>query len=90
MRAIGTGLATCWLRLASMVGPFVVGLVVTRSGTDSVFLMLSLIAIVGVFAATRMTETRGRRLEEIARLMLHCEQSPCNAAENAGARQFLR
>ena len=66
MRAIGTGLATCWLRLASAVGPLIVGVVVSANGTHSVFLMFSGIAIVGAFAATRMIETRARRLEDIA------------------------
>ena len=66
MRAIGTGLATCWLRLASAVGPLIVGVVVSANGTSSVFLMFSGIAIVGAFAATRMIETRARRLEDIA------------------------
>ena len=66
MRAIGTGLATCWLRLASAVGPFIVGRVVSSKGTDSVFLMFAAVAIVGALAATRMIETRARRLEAIA------------------------
>jgi len=66
IRAIGTGLATCWLRLASAVGPFIVGRVVSSKGTDSVFLMFAVVAIVGALAATRMIETRARRLEAIA------------------------
>jgi putative MFS transporter len=66
MRAIGTGMATSWLRLASAVGPFVVGMMVGTSGTSSVFLMFAITATVGALAATRMIETRARRLEEIA------------------------
>jgi len=66
MRAIGTGMATSWLRLASAVGPLVVGMMVGRSGTPSVFLMFAITASVGALAATRMIETRARRLEEIA------------------------
>src|SRR6185436_15342748 len=66
MRAIGTGLATCWLRLASAVGPLLVGVAVSAKGTQSVFLMFAATAIVGALAATRMIETRARRLEEIA------------------------
>jgi len=66
MRAIGTGLATCWLRLASAVGPFVVGFVVGSGGTRTVFLMFAAAAIIGAFAGTAMLETRGKRLEEIA------------------------
>jgi putative MFS transporter len=66
MRAIGTGLATCWLRMASAVGPYLVGVVMSSKGMDSVFLMFAVTAILGALAATRMIETRGRRLEEIA------------------------
>jgi len=66
MRAIGTGLATSWLRLASAVGPVVVGLMVASRGIDSVFIMFAVAAVVGVVAATQMIETRARRLEEIA------------------------
>ena len=66
MRAIGTGLATSWLRLASAVGPAVVGVMVGARGVNSVFLMFAGVAAVGALAATRMIETRDRRLEEIA------------------------
>jgi putative MFS transporter len=66
MRAIGTGLATCWLRLASAVGPLVVGAVVSSRGTAWVFLMFAATCVAGAFAAGRMIETRARRLEEIA------------------------
>lgn len=67
MRAIGTGLATSWLRLASAVGPALVGLMVGQHGIASVFAMFAGVAVVGALAATRMIETRGRQLEEIAR-----------------------
>ena len=66
MRAIGTGLATSWLRLASAVGPALVGVMVARNGIDSVFVMFAGTSIVGALAASRMIETRRRRLEEIA------------------------
>jgi putative MFS transporter len=66
MRAIGTGLATSWLRIASAVGPALVGFMVDASGIHSVFLMFAGISIVGAFAATCMVETSDRRLEEIA------------------------
>jgi putative MFS transporter len=68
MRAIGTGLATCWLRLASAVGPMVVGYVVGTGGSHSVFLMFAATAIAGSVVSTRMIETRARRLEEIAEI----------------------
>jgi len=66
MRAIGTGLATSWLRLASAIGPPLVGMMVPASGIDSVFLLFAGFSVVGALAATRMIETRARRLEEIA------------------------
>ena len=66
MRAIGTGLATSWLRIASAVGPALVGFMVDAKGIHSVFLMFAAISIVGAFAATCMVETSDRRLEEIA------------------------
>ena len=66
MRAIGTGLATSWLRIASAVGPTLVGLIVVRHGVAWVFAMFAAVAAVGAVVATRMIETRGRRLEDIA------------------------
>jgi putative MFS transporter len=66
MRAIGTGLATSWLRIASAVGPALVGFMVDARGIHSVFLMFAGISVVGAFAATCMVETSDRRLEEIA------------------------
>jgi MFS transporter, putative metabolite:H+ symporter len=66
MRAIGTGLATSWLRIASAVGPAVVGVMVATKGIGSVFLMFAGVAVVGALAAARMIETRDRRLEDIA------------------------
>ncbi|SEA61161.1 MFS transporter [Paraburkholderia sartisoli] len=66
MRATSTGLATSWLRLASAVGPSLVGLLVHKEGTGSVFLMFAGVSVVGALAATRMIETRERSLEEIA------------------------
>jgi putative MFS transporter len=66
MRAIGTGVATSWLRLASAVGPALVGYMVGAMGIGAVFLMFAAVGIMGAFAAARMIETRGQRLEEIA------------------------
>lgn len=65
MRAIGTGLATSWLRIASATGPALVGFML-ESSVRSVFWMFAGISVVGALAATAMVETSGRRLEEIA------------------------
>ena len=66
MRAIGTGLATSWLRIASAVGPALVGFMVDAKGIHSVFLLFAGVSVVGAFAATCMVETSDRPLEEIA------------------------
>jgi putative MFS transporter len=66
MRAIGTGAATCWLRLASAAAPLLVGSIVAAGGIRSVFLMFAGVAVTGALAATFMLETRNRPLEDIA------------------------
>jgi len=66
MRAIGTGLATSWLRIASAAAPALVGFLVDSHGVRSVFWMFAGISVVGALAATGMVETSDRRLEEIA------------------------
>jgi putative MFS transporter len=66
IRALGTGAATCWLRLASAAGPVFVGHLVARQGTAAVFLMFAAAGIVGAAAAFGMLETRNKRLEELA------------------------
>lgn len=65
MRAIGTGLATSWLRLASAVGPTIVGLMVGAGGVASVFLLFAGVSAIGAVAATGMLDTHNRRLEDI-------------------------
>jgi putative MFS transporter len=66
MRAAGTGIATSWLRLASAVGPSLVGMLVHSGGVNAVFLLFAGVSVVGAVAALGMIETRGRSLEEIA------------------------
>ena len=66
MRAIGTGLATSWLRIASAIGPAVIGFMVGQGGIASVFILFAVVAVIGAFASLLMIETRGRRLEDIA------------------------
>jgi len=66
-RALGVGTATAWLRLASIIGPNIVGVLVAESGLRFVFLAFGFVAItaaviVGLFAV----ETKGRVLEEIS------------------------
>jgi putative MFS transporter len=61
------GTATAWLRMASIIGPNIVGVMIADGGLKTVFLAFGLVAgfaslIVGVFAI----ETKGRVLEEIS------------------------
>ncbi len=65
MRAIGTGSATCWLRLASAAGPVLVGYLVAAEGTGAVFMMFASAGVIGALAAIGMLETRNRRLEDL-------------------------
>jgi putative MFS transporter len=66
MRVIGVGMATSWLRVASAVGPAIVGVMVAANGIGSVFLMFAGVSIAGALTAGGMMETRGRRLEDLA------------------------
>jgi putative MFS transporter len=66
MRAIGTGLATSWLRAASAAAPAIVGVVITEKGIAAVFIMFAAVSAVGFFVANRMVETTNRPLEEIS------------------------
>jgi putative MFS transporter len=67
IRALGSGTASAFLRLASIVGPTIVGAILAQSGVAVVFLFFALVGLAGglvvfVFAI----ETRGKILEEIA------------------------
>lgn len=67
MRALGTGVTTAWMRIASIVGPLLVGTLITRGGVQAVFGMFATAALVGaVVVFWFVIETRGRSLEEIA------------------------
>jgi len=66
MRAIGTGLATSWLRLASAAGPPIVGLILHRSSISSVFLMFAGVSVFGALAASQMIATERKRLEDVS------------------------
>ena len=66
MRAIGTGLATSWLRIASAIGPTLVAYMLDLGGVGWVFLMFAVVSVLGMVASYWMIETRNRRLEDIA------------------------
>ena len=65
-RAVGVGLATAWLRLASMIGPTAVGFMVA-GGLQSVFWMFAGAAIfAAIVTGAFAIETKGRVLEEVS------------------------
>ena len=65
-RAVGVGLATAWLRLASMIGPTAVGFMVA-GGLQSVFWMFAGAAIfAAIVTGAFAVETKGRVLEEVS------------------------
>ena len=66
IRAIGTGLSTSWLRMASAAGPPIVGVMLSSGGINAVFLMFVGVAVLGAIAGMGIIETRNRQLEDIA------------------------
>jgi putative MFS transporter len=67
IRALGSGTASAWLRLASIVGPTIVGAILAGSGVAFVFLFFALIGLAGGLVVFLFAiETRGKILEEIA------------------------
>jgi putative MFS transporter len=67
MRALGSGTATSWMRIASFVGPSIIGLILVQAGVGAVFMMFAGVAAAGVLTAVfLLVESRGRILEELA------------------------
>ena len=67
VRAVGSGAATAWLRVASMIGPFMIGAILPQAGLGTVFLVFGIAAVIGGVVAVLFTlETRGRVLEELS------------------------
>jgi putative MFS transporter len=66
LRGLGVGVGTGFFRLAAIVSPAAIGLLLQAAGISSVFLMLGLIAVLGtVLVLLFVVETRGRSLEEL-------------------------
>ncbi len=67
MRALGTGIASAWLRLASMIAPIITGVVVAGYRLSRAFLPFGMAAVIGgVVTVVLGVETKGRVLEEIS------------------------
>lgn len=67
IRALGSGLASSWTRVGSMVGQPIVGLVLQRADVSAVFLLFAVASLVGAAAIAFFgVETRGKILEELS------------------------
>ncbi len=65
-RSLAVGVVSAWLRLASIIGPMVVGDMV-GPGLQSMFLALGIVALLGaVVTELFAVETSGRVLEEVS------------------------
>lgn len=68
MRALGVGTASAWMRIATIVGPTLVGIILSRADVSAVFMLFGGVGLIGaLLTAIFMIETRGKVLEEIAR-----------------------
>jgi MFS transporter, putative metabolite:H+ symporter len=66
LRALGSSIATTWLRAGSSVGPVMVGFLLTHYNLGAVFLMFAVVSVTGAAASLFATETRERVLEEVS------------------------
>jgi len=66
VRALGTSVATSWLRLASAISPILIAGMLDRGGMRWVALMLAGLALAGGLLAFRAIETRGQVLEKLS------------------------
>lgn len=67
IRALGVSVSSAWLRLASIIGPILIGLTIQHSRLAVVFLEFGLMALLAALVAGPFcVETKGRALEEIS------------------------
>jgi putative MFS transporter len=68
MRALGSGAASSWMRVASIVGPIIVGFILGGAGLPYVFLFFGASAVAGALVVSLFAvETKQKLLEEISR-----------------------
>lgn len=68
LRAMGSGLGSMWVRIASICGPYIVGFVLPYAGIGPVFVLFGLSLLLGGLVCLFFaSETRGRLLEEISK-----------------------
>lgn len=67
LRGFGSSTGSGWLRIASIIGPNIVGVVVAQYSLSLMFIIFSCVALAGaICAAAFAVETKGRVLEEIS------------------------
>ena len=67
LRAVGAGFGSAWLRIASSIGPLLVGWVVGSYSINYVFVVFGIVLVIGgVICLLFATETKGRVLEELS------------------------
>jgi putative MFS transporter len=67
LRAVGAGFGSAWLRIASAIGPVLVGWVVGNYSINYVFIVFAIVlAIGGIICLLFAIETKGRVLEELS------------------------
>jgi putative MFS transporter len=67
LRAVGAGFGSAWLRIASSIGPLLVGWVVGSYSINYVFVVFAIVlAAGGVICLLFAIETKGRVLEELS------------------------
>lgn len=67
LRALGSSIGTAWLRIASIIAPFLLGLIVGIYALKWAFLIFGIIALIAsVVSGLFAIETKGKVLEEIS------------------------
>lgn len=67
LRALGSSVGSAWLRIASAIGPAVMGHLVARYPLSTAFLLFGVVLLIGgVVTGLFAVETKGRPLEEIS------------------------
>ena len=67
MRALGVGVASAWQRVASVIGPIVIGAILANTSVSVVYFMFTGVAVIALLNVIfLMIEGRGRVLEELS------------------------
>lgn len=67
IRAIGVGAGTAWLRIASIISPFIVGNLIGNGGLGTIFLIFGLVSLAAATVTYAFAlETAGKSLEELS------------------------